>query len=365
MRRRDFVTLLGGVTAVWPLSARAQQADRMRRIGVLSSGTESDPEWPPQIAAFRQELQTLGWTEGRNVRIDYRWAAADLERMRTYAAELVGLAPDLILTNSNQVTVVVGRQTRMIPIVFATAGDPLETGLVSSMAHPGGNITGFTPLEAATGGKWLELLKEIAPRLTRVAALYTPGGAASLATLRVIEGMAPSLGVQTTSVAARDPAEFERAIEAFSREANGGLIVLSGPATQINREQIIELAARHRLPAIYPFRYYVTDGGLMCYGASNTDGYRRAASYVDRILKGEKPGDLPVQGPTPISQVALDDGAEVGIDEQSFTEPVQQRCEARYRGTDDHAPDAKHAPGLAQRSQTVIAYGEVVERAEQ
>ena len=283
---------------MWPRSVQAQRSDRLRRIGVLSFRAESDPESPPELAAFRQELQKLGWTEERNVRIDYRWAAADLERMRTYAAELVGLAPDVILTNSNQVTMVVGQQTRTIPIVFASAGDPLETGLVSSMAQPGGNITGFTPLEAATSGKWLELLKEIAPSLTRVAVLYTPGGAASVATLRFVEGVASSLGVRLTAISARDPAEFERALDAFSSEANGGLVVLSGPNTSVNREQIIALAGRHRLPAIYPFRYYVTAGGLMCYGASNTDGYLGAASYVDRILKGEKPGDLPVQGPT-------------------------------------------------------------------
>jgi putative ABC transport system substrate-binding protein len=297
MRRREFIVLLGGTAATWPLVARAQQPDRMRRIGVLVPSVESNKDYQARMAAFRESLQKLGWSEGRNVRFDYRWAGADPERMRAYAAELVSLAPDVILSISNQTTAILSQQTRTIPIVFV-ANDPVETGLITSTAHPGGNITGFTPFEVAMGGKWLQLLKEVTPRLARVAVLYTPGGAGSLAMLRTIEDVAPSLGIETTSVPARDPAEIERAIGAFSREANGGLIVLTGPSTTANRELIIALAARRRLPAIYPDRQAVANGGLISYAADLVDQVRQAGSYVDRILKGEKPGDLPVQVPT-------------------------------------------------------------------
>jgi putative ABC transport system substrate-binding protein len=249
------------------------------------------------MAAFRESLQKLGWSEGRNVRFDYRWAGADPERMRAYAAELVSVMPDVMVSTSNQVTTILGQQTRTIPIVFF-ANDPLETGLITSMAHPGGNMTGFITFEFAISGKWLQLLNEVTPGLARVAGLYTPGGAGSLAMLRTIEDLGPSLGVETTSVPARDPAEIERVIDAFSREANGGLIVLTGPSTTANRELIIALAARHRLPAIYPGRDFVANGGLISYGADQVDLFRQAGSYVNRILRGEKPGDLPVQAPT-------------------------------------------------------------------
>jgi putative ABC transport system substrate-binding protein len=301
MRRRDFVTLLGGAAAgsslLWPPVARAQQPDRIRRIGVFVPSLEGNQDYQARMAAFRQSLQKLGWADGRNVRFDYRWAGADPERMRAYAAELVSLAPDVILSISNQATAILSQHTRTISIVFL-ANDPLETGLITSMAHPGGNITGFTPYETAMGGKWLQLLKELTPRLARVAALYTPGGPGSLAMLRTVEEIAPSLGVATTSVPARDPAEIARAIDALSREANGGLVVLTGPGTTANRALIIALAARHRLPAIYPNRQSVANGGLISYAADLVDQVRQAGSYVDRILKGEKPGDLPVQVPT-------------------------------------------------------------------
>jgi putative ABC transport system substrate-binding protein len=300
MRRRDFVTLLGGAAAgsplLWPLVAGAQRLDRIRRIGVLVAVVES-PDLQTRMAAFRDSLRKLGWSEGRNVRFDYRWAGADPERMRAYAAELVSLAPDVIFSISNQATAILSQHTRAISIVFL-ANDPLETGLITSMAHPGGNMTGFTPFEAAMGGKWLQLLKELTPALARVAVLYTPGGAGSLAMLHRIEDVAPSLGVETTAVPARDPAEIERATEAFSHEPNGGLIVLTGPSTNANRELIIALAARHRLPAIYPGRDSVAIGGLISYAADQLDLYRQAGSYVDRIFKGEKPGDLPVQAAT-------------------------------------------------------------------
>jgi putative ABC transport system substrate-binding protein len=297
MRRREFIVLLGGTAATCPLVALAQQPDRMRRIGVLVPSVESSPEYQARMAAFRESLQKLAWSEGHNVRFDYRWAGADPERIRAYAAELVSLAPDVIFSVSNQATAILSQQTRTISIVFL-ANDPLETGLITSMAHPGGNMTGFTPFEVSMGGKWLQLLKEVTPRLARVAVLNTPGGAGSLAMLRTIEVVGPSLGVETTSVPARDPAEIERAINAFSREANGGLIVLTGPSTNANRDLIIALAARHRLPAIYPGRDFVANGGLLSYGADQVDPFRQAGSYVDRILKGEKPGDLPVQAPT-------------------------------------------------------------------
>jgi putative ABC transport system substrate-binding protein len=301
MRRRDFVTLLGGAAAgsslLWPLVARAQQPDRMRRIGVFVPSVESNQDYQARMAAFRESLQKLGWSESRNVRFDYCWAGADPVRMRAYAAELVSLAPDVILSISNQATAILSQQTHTISIVFL-ANDPLGTGLITSMAHPGGNMTGFIPFEAALGGKWLQLLKEVTPSLARVAVLYTPAGAGSLKMLRTIEDLSPSLGVETISVPAREPAEIERVIGAFSREANGGLIVLTGPSTTANRELIIALAARHRLPAIYPNRESVANGGLIFYGADLVDLTRQAGSYVDRILRGEKPGDLPVQAPT-------------------------------------------------------------------
>jgi putative tryptophan/tyrosine transport system substrate-binding protein len=300
LRRRNFIALLGGAAAAGssPLAAHAQQAEHMRRIGLLISGGQDDPEVPANIGAFKQELQKLGWREGRDVGFDVRFASADPERMRSYAAELATSAPDAILTSSNQATSILGRHTRTIPIVFASAGDALGTGLIANMAHPGGNITGFTNYEISIGGKFLELLKEVAPRLDRAAVLYTPGGPAPLEVLRTIEAVAPSLGMKTFAVPGRDPAEIDRAIEAFSHEANGGVIVLSGPSITNYRNRIFSLAARHRLPAIYPYRFYATEGGLMSYGTSLIDQYRRAAGYVDRILKGEKPADLPVQAPT-------------------------------------------------------------------
>jgi putative tryptophan/tyrosine transport system substrate-binding protein len=297
IRRREFITLLGSAAAAWPLAARAQQPDRMRRIALLMAVADEGPG-QAQAKAFRQGLEGLGWTDGRNLRIEIRWAAGDYERYRAIAAQLIGLAPEVIVTQSNAVTTIVSRLTRTIPIVFAGASDPLETGLITNMARPGGNVTGFAQLEIEIAGKYLELLKQAAPGLTRVAVLYGRGGMASPEYLKKIDTLAPSFGVQTTSIPANDSAEIDRAIEAFSREPNGGLIVLSGPTGTTRRKQIFDLAARHRLPAIYPYRFFVTDGGLMSYGPDIDEQYRRAASYVDRILKGEKPADLPVQAPT-------------------------------------------------------------------
>jgi putative ABC transport system substrate-binding protein len=297
MKRREFITLVGGAAATWPLVARAQQSSQMRRIALLMAAGDEGPG-QAQAKAFQAGLETLGWIDGRNLRIEIRWAAGNIERYGALAAELIGLAPEVIVTQSNTVTTVVSRLTRTIPIVFAGASDPLETGLITNMARPGGNVTGFAQLEIAIAGKYLELLKEAAPRLTRVAVLYGRGGITGSEFLKKIGALAPSFRVQASSIPTNDPDEIDRAINAFSREPNGGLIVLSGPTATARRERIFALAAQHRLPAIYPYRFFATDGGLMSYGPDIIEQYRRAASYVDRILKGEKPADLPVQAPT-------------------------------------------------------------------
>jgi putative ABC transport system substrate-binding protein len=291
MRRREFIAGLGGAAA-WPLAARAQQPGQMRRIAVL--GFISDPEG---FTAFQQHLQEMGWIEGRNVRFDPR-SPSRVEDIRVQAAELVASTPDVIVSTSNLATTILGQQTRVIPIVFAGAGDPVGTGLIANMARPGGNITGFLFYEVAIAGKSLQLLKEIAPGLSRVAVIYTQGGAGSEGLLHIIEALAPSLGVLTTSIPAQDALQTGRAIATFSTEPNSGVVVLTGPAVGAIRDQIVAAVSRNKLPAIYASRYSVTLGGLMSFGADPVDIYRRAASYVDRILKGEKPGDLPVQGPT-------------------------------------------------------------------
>ena len=299
MRRREFITLLGGAAVAWPLAARAQQADRMPRVGVLVSRIADDPEEQARLAAFVQGLQELGWTEGRNVRIDYRWAAADADRSRTYAAELVALAPDVIVAAGSQSVAALEQTTRTVPIVFASVVDPVGAGYVTRLARPGGNATGFTAFEYSLSGKWLELLKEIAPNLTRIAILRDPALAAGIGQFAVIQAMAPaSFGVELSPIDVRDAGEMERDVAAFARETKGGLIVTASSAALIHRELIIMLAARHRLPAVYPFRNFVTSGGLISYGPDPTDQFRRAAGYVDRILKGEKAADLPVQAPT-------------------------------------------------------------------
>jgi putative ABC transport system substrate-binding protein len=293
MRRREFIVGLGSAAA-WPVVARAQQRGIVR-VGLLMPYSENDPIWQAGLKVFLAELRKLGWVDGRNARFDYRWAGADPGRMRADAAELISLVPDVILTSSNQSASILGRQTRTVPIIFAPAGDPVGTGLVANMARPGGNMTGFTTYESEIAGKRLELLKEVAPRLTRLGVLYTPGGAGSLAQLRLIEAAAPSLNLSTTAIAAFDPEEIERAVNAFAGEPNGGLAVLTGPAIALNRDRIMGLAAKHHLPAIYPLRYDAIHGGLMSYGSSIDNLFQGAASYVDRILKGEKPGELPIQ----------------------------------------------------------------------
>ena len=299
MQRREFITLLGGAAVARPLAARAQQADRMRRVGVLVSRIADDPEEQARLAAFVQGLQELGWTEGRNVRIDYRWAAGDADRSRTYAAELVALAPDVIVAAGSQSVAALEQTTRAVPIVFASVVDPVGAGYVTRLARPGGNATGFTAFEYSLSGKWLELLKEIAPNLTRIAILRDPALAAGIGQFAVIQAMAPpSFGVELSPIDVRDAGEIERDVVAFARESNGGLIVTGSSGAVVHRELIIMLATQHRLPAVYFSRFFVTSGGLISYGPDPTDQFRRAAGYVDRILKGEKAADLPVQAPT-------------------------------------------------------------------
>jgi putative tryptophan/tyrosine transport system substrate-binding protein len=297
MRRRSFVTLLGGAAA-WPLAARAQQPGAMRRIGVLMSVAADDPDAQAQLAAFAQGLQELGWTVGRNVRIDYRWGANDLDRFRRYAAELVALAPDIIVGTAGSVVGALQQASRTVPIVFVTTIDPVGGGWVESLARPGGNATGFATYEFSMGGKWLDLLKQIAPSVTRVAIIRDASVPAGSGLFAAIQTVARSFGVELTPIGVRD-GEIERGIMAFARGSNGGLIT-AGPVSSVSiqRDLIITLAARHRLPAVYSSRSFVARGGLISYGADQIDQYRKAAGYVDRILKGEKPADLPVQAPT-------------------------------------------------------------------
>jgi putative tryptophan/tyrosine transport system substrate-binding protein len=282
---------------VWPVAARAQQGERKRRIGVLMNFTADDPVSLGRVTAFVQGLQELGWTIGRNLQIDYRWGAGSAERYRIFAAELVALTPDILVTAGAPAVEALQRATRTVPIVFATVTDPVGGGLVANLARPGGNTTGFTLSEYGLSGKWLELLKEIAPRVTRAAVLRDPV-AVGIAQFAAIQAVAPSLQMELSPVDVRDPSEIERAVTAFADRPNGGLIATASAPTAIHRELIIALATRHKLPAVYPFRYYVTAGGLISYGPDSVDQFRLAAGYVDRILRGEKPGDLPVQAPT-------------------------------------------------------------------
>jgi putative ABC transport system substrate-binding protein len=297
MQRREFITLLGGAAVAWPLAVRAQQSERMRRIGVLMAIAADDPEAKGRIAAFQQGLNESGWTDGRNVRIDYRWAVGDADRVR-YAAELVALAPDVILATTGATVGALQQASHTVPIVFVTVIDPVGGGWVASLARPGGNATGFAAYEFSMGGKWLELLKEIAPRVTRAAVIRDPSVPAGSGLFAAIQTVAPSFGVELTSVGVRDASEIERGIAAFAREPNCGLIVPVPSSVTLHRELIIALAVRYRLPAIYSARFFVTSGGLISYAPDPIDQYRRAAGYVDRILKGEKPADLPVQAPT-------------------------------------------------------------------
>ena len=299
MRRRDFIQVIAGSAAAWPLAAGAQrQDDRVRRIGVLMSYTEDNPDGPPRLAAFAQGLQELGWTDGSNIHIEYRYSGGDTERARKYAAELVALAPDVILAGNTSTVGPLQQATRTVPIVFAGVVDPVAAGFVDSLARPGGNTTGFVQFEYSMSGKWLELLKEIAPGVARVAVLRDPTTTVDTGEFAAIQTAAPSLEVEVTPLSVRDSDEIERGISAFARASNGGLIVAGSPAITRHSKLITTLAVRHRSPAVYPYRYWVTAGGLISYGPDRVDPFRRAAVYVDRILKGEKPADLPVQAPT-------------------------------------------------------------------
>ena len=299
MRRREFIKVIAGLVAVtWPLAARAQQPERMRRIGMLINTAADYPEGQARVAVFVQTLQSLGWISGRNVQIDIRWGAADAASSRRYAAEMVALAPDVILTGASAATVAMQEATRTLPIVFVNVSDPVGAGYVASLARPGGNVTGFTFIEYGMSGKWLELLKEIAPRVTRVAILRDPSLAVGLGQLGAIQSAAPSFRVEASPIDVRNADDIERAITDFARTANGGLIVTASPEALVHRKLIITLAARHKLPAVYFLSGFVKDGGLISYGPDPIAPYGQAASYVDRILKGEKPADLPVQSPT-------------------------------------------------------------------
>ena len=296
--RRELLAALGGAAVAWPLAARAQQPGGIRRVGVLMSAAADDPLWQARVTAFRQVLQQLGWTDGRNVRIDIRWAGGNADDSRKYAAELVALAPDVILAVGGSVVGTLLQATRTVPIVFTLTPDPVGAGFVASLARPGGNATGFTSFEYGMSGKWLELLKEIAPRVTSAALLRDPATPQGTGQFGAIQSVAPSLGLEVNPVDVRDAGEIERAVAAFARRSNGGLIVTGSSSAFVHRDLIITLAARYKLPAVYFIREFVTSGGLISYGPDPIDPVRRAASYVDRILKGEKPADMPVQATT-------------------------------------------------------------------
>jgi putative tryptophan/tyrosine transport system substrate-binding protein len=298
MQRREFLAFLGGAAVACPLAARAQVSDRMRRIGVLMPGSADDAEYQTRLAAFLHGLQQLGWSDGRNIRIDTRWGAGDANLFRKYAAELIALAPDVILAPGSTSLGPLLQTTRTVPIVFTTILDPVGAGFVDSLAKPGGNATGFIAFEYGLSGKWLELLKQIAPSLTRVAILRDPATAAGIGQFATIQSAAPLFGVELRPIDMREADGIERSVTAFARSSNGGLIVTAGSGSAIHGELIVAVAARHKLPAVYSDRHFVTGGGLISYGPDRVDQYCRAAHYVDRILKGEKPADLPVQAPT-------------------------------------------------------------------
>ncbi len=299
MKRREFITLLGGAVANWPIAARAQQTERMRRIGVLIGYAERDRQGQAYVAAFRDELQKLGWTEDRNIRVDIRWAApGDAESRQRFAKELVALQPDLILSHGTPATAILLKQTRTIPIVFAAVSDPVGSGFVASFPRPGGNVTGFMNMESTMAGKWMELLKEIAPRVVRVALLFNPATAPyAQSWLNPFKAAGASFGVQAIAAPIHDTSELKTVVAAETREPNGGLIVMPDTFTTAHRAEITALATSHRLPAVYPFRFFAETGGLMSYGANLVYDFRRTATYADRILKGAKPSELPVQAP--------------------------------------------------------------------
>jgi ABC-type uncharacterized transport system substrate-binding protein len=297
MRRREFITVLGGAVT-WPLAARAQQSERMRRLGILMASAESDQHYQTDLAVFREGLQKRGWVDGRNIRIEVRWAGLDTEAMQRLAKELIAMQPDLILSHDTPTTATLLQQTQTIPIVFATVTDPVGSGFVANLARPGSNATGFATMEGSLGGKWVELLKEITQRVSRVALLFNPTTAPYAEyVLNPFSAAAASFGMQAGAIHVRDVSELEALIAALAREPNAGLIVLNEDFTIAHRAEIVSLANRYRLPAVYPFRFFAELGGLLSYGVDLTDNFRRAAIYADRILKGEKPSELPVQAP--------------------------------------------------------------------
>ena len=298
MRRREFITLLGGSAIAWPLAARAQQPERMRRVGVLMGYPEGDKQAQAGVSALRKGLQNLGWIEGQNIHSDYRWAGPDPEKARTYAKELAGMSPDVIVSSTNQVTAIVQHETRTIPIVFAFVGDPVGSGFVQSLSRPGGNLTGFANFENSIGSKWLELLRELAPKAKRVGFIYCPSAAPNVGFFHAAQTAAPASGVALIPLPVNDAIDIERGVTAFAAEPDGGLIVAPHAVTLGNRDLIEGLALKYRLPAVYSDRYFADSGGLVSFGNNTPDLFMRAASYIDRILKGAKPAELPVQLPT-------------------------------------------------------------------
>jgi putative tryptophan/tyrosine transport system substrate-binding protein len=297
MRRREFIILFGGAVTAWPLVVHAQQSDRMRRVGVLLGYSEREQEAQPRVASFEKKLYELGWIKGRNIQFDYRFSGTDPGHIAADAANLVGQAPDVLLTSPGQVALALRQATHSIPIVFANVPDPVGIGLVKSLAHPGENVTGFTSTESELAGKWLEVLREIAPQVTEVAVIYSPTNPAWRGRLRVLEALAPSLGVHLTPIGSNEAEEIDRAVSAWDHGSKSGLIMLPSISTMAYRQTIIALAVRYQLPAVYPWGFVVKSGGLVSYGIDVTYQFQEAATYVDRILKGERAGDLPVQAP--------------------------------------------------------------------
>jgi putative ABC transport system substrate-binding protein len=325
MKRREFITLLGSAAAAWPLAARAQQGERMRRIGVLMTLNEGDPEVRAWAAAFQEGLQKLGWAQDRNVRIDYRWGEGDPHRLQSHAAELVRTTPDVLLAAGTPALVPLQRETHSLPIVFVQVSDPVQLGFVASLARPGGNITGFANFEYAIGGKWLELLNDSAPGRSRVTVVVDPANPSQTPYLQGIEAAAPSFGVQLARADVRSAADIERTITDFVQQPNGALVVLPSAMTILHRDLIIALTARHRLPTVYPYRFFASSGGFISYGVDLAEGYRQAAGYIDRILKGAKPGDLPVQLSSKFELVVnLKTAKALGL---SIPEPLLQRAD--------------------------------------
>jgi putative ABC transport system substrate-binding protein len=298
MKRREFIALLGGAAIGWPLAGRAQQGERMRRIGVLLPAAANDAEFQARMGAFQQGLQEAGWSIGRNVQLDIRWATPDAAKLRQLATELVALAPDVIFATGWSSMVALQQATRTLPVVFVQVPDPVGAGFVDSLARPGSNATGFTQFEYGVGAKFLELLKEISPGVMRAVVLRDPASPDGVGQFAAIQAVGPSLGVELRPIGVRDPDEIERAVTTIARGPGSGLIVTASGFAILHRERIIALAARHRLVAVYPYRFFVINGGLISYGPSSIDPYRRAVGYVDRILRGEKPADMPVQAPT-------------------------------------------------------------------